>query len=64
MAWLEDDDGRRGVVVLLTADHGFEGPDPACTGGWDQSLRSTGVGFDDVGPGLAYLGAVGGGIRR
>ncbi|WP_116951235.1 alkaline phosphatase family protein [Jiangella endophytica] len=44
------------VVVLLTADHGFEGADPARTGGWDQSLRSTGVALDDVGPGFVYLG--------
>ncbi|RIQ26067.1 hypothetical protein DY240_10925 [Jiangella rhizosphaerae] len=33
------------------------------TGGRDQSLRSTGAEFDDVGPGFAYLGAMGGGIR-
>lgn len=49
------------VVVLLTADHGFETADPACTGGWDQSFRAAGLEFDDIGPGFIYLGAMGGG---
>ncbi|TDC51362.1 nucleotide pyrophosphatase [Jiangella ureilytica] len=49
------------VVVLLTADHGFEAADPGRTGGWDQPLRAAGLEFDDIGPGFIYLGAMGGG---
>jgi phosphonoacetate hydrolase len=44
------------VIVILTADHGFEGADPACRGGWDGALRTAGVSFRDEGPGLVYLG--------
>ena len=44
------------VLVVLTADHGFEGADPACRGGWDEALRSAGVPYRDEGPGFVYLG--------
>lgn len=44
------------VVVLLTADHGFEGTDPTCTGDWDAALRGAGVPYRDDGPGFVLLG--------
>lgn len=44
------------VLLILTADHGFEGTDPACRGGWDGALRTTGVPFRDEGPGFVYVG--------
>jgi phosphonoacetate hydrolase len=44
------------VIVILTADHGFEGADPGCRGGWDGALRTAGVPFRDEGPGFIYLG--------
>jgi hypothetical protein len=44
------------VLFLLTADHGFEGTDPAVRGGWDDALRAAGVPFRDEGPGFLYLG--------
>jgi predicted AlkP superfamily pyrophosphatase or phosphodiesterase len=44
------------VLLMLTADHGFEGTDPACRGGWDGALRKAGVPFRDEGPGFLYLG--------
>ena len=44
------------VIVILTADHGFEGADPACRGSWDGALRTAGVSFRDEGPGFVYLG--------
>jgi hypothetical protein len=44
------------VLLLLTADHGFEGADPSCTGSWRPALESLGVAFRDEGPGLVYLG--------
>ncbi|HXU97470.1 MAG TPA: alkaline phosphatase family protein [Jiangellaceae bacterium] len=44
------------VIVILTADHGFEGADPGCRGGWDGALRNAGVQFRDEGPGFIYLG--------
>jgi hypothetical protein len=43
------------VAVLLTADHGFEGSDPACRGSWAPALAATGVDVEDVGPGFVYL---------
>jgi predicted AlkP superfamily pyrophosphatase or phosphodiesterase len=43
------------VAVLLTADHGFEGSDPACRGSWSQALAATGVALHDVGSGFVYL---------
>jgi hypothetical protein len=43
------------VAVLLTADHGFEGSDPECRGGWSDALASTGVSLHDVGSGFIYL---------
>ena len=45
------------TVVLLTADHGFEGGDPACTGDWDEALRAAGVPFRDEAYGFLYLGS-------
>lgn len=50
-----DDD----VTVLLTADHGFEGSDPACRGDWAPALDRLGLPYRDVGPGFVYLGAAG-----
>jgi phosphonoacetate hydrolase len=47
------------VIVMLTADHGFEGADPECRGGWDGALRTAGVQFRDEGPGFIYLGVTG-----
>jgi hypothetical protein len=58
-AWLDVLE-RRGltdrVVVLLTADHGMAAADPACSGDWDDALRSAGVPFRDEGYGFLYLG--------
>jgi hypothetical protein len=44
------------VLFVLTADHGFEGADPSCTGSWRPALESLGVPFRDEGPGFVYLG--------
>jgi hypothetical protein len=44
------------VLFALTADHGFEGADPTCTGSWRPALESLGVPFRDEGPGFVYLG--------
>ncbi|HVM26712.1 MAG TPA: alkaline phosphatase family protein [Mycobacteriales bacterium] len=44
------------VVVLLTADHGSEGADPACRGDWDAALAEAGVPFRDEAYGFLYLG--------
>jgi phosphonoacetate hydrolase len=44
------------VLFALTADHGFEGADPARTGSWRPALESLGVPFRDEGPGFVYLG--------
>lgn len=69
-ASLRDADRRLGVVldllaeqgtladtaVLLTADHGSEGADPACTGDWDTALAAAGIPFRDEGYGFLYLG--------
>lgn len=44
------------VLFLLTADHGFEGADPECTGSWRPALESLRVPFRDEGPGFVYLG--------
>ena len=43
------------VVVLLTADHGSEGADPACTGDWDAALAAAGIPFRDEAYGFLYL---------
>ena len=43
------------VAILLTADHGFEGSDPAVTGSWRPALESLGVPFRDEGPGFVYF---------
>lgn len=43
------------VTILLTADHGFEGSDPACTGSWKPALDALGLPYRDEGPGLVYL---------
>jgi phosphonoacetate hydrolase len=47
------------VVVMMTADHGFESADPECRGSWDGVLRTAGVQFRDEGPGFIYLREVG-----
>jgi predicted AlkP superfamily pyrophosphatase or phosphodiesterase len=44
------------VLILLTADHGFEGADESCTGSWRPALDSLGVAYRDEGPGFVYLG--------
>jgi phosphonoacetate hydrolase len=44
------------VVVLLTADHGMQAADPACTGDWDEALSAAGVPFRDEAYGFLYLG--------
>lgn len=44
------------VVVLLTADHGSQAADPACTGDWDDALAAAGVPFRDEAYGFLYLG--------
>jgi hypothetical protein len=48
------------TVVLLTADHGFEGADPGVRGSWGPALSAAldplGVPFRDEGPGFVYLG--------
>ncbi|GAB3594614.1 hypothetical protein GCM10027446_18760 [Angustibacter peucedani] len=43
------------VTFLLTADHGFEGADPAVTGSWKPALDALGVVYRDEGPGFVYL---------
>ena len=43
------------VTILLTADHGFEGSDPAVTGSWRAALDALGLPYRDEGPGLVYL---------
>lgn len=43
------------VTILLTADHGFEGSDPSCTGSWKPALDALGLPYRDEGPGLVYL---------
>lgn len=44
------------VTFVLTADHGFEAADPACTGSWRPALDALGVPYRDEGPGFVYLG--------
>jgi hypothetical protein len=44
------------TAILLTADHGSEGADPAVTGDWDDALREAGIAFRDEGYGAIYLG--------
>jgi len=43
------------VTILLTADHGFEGSAPDCTGSWRPALDALGIPYRDEGPGLVYL---------
>jgi phosphonoacetate hydrolase len=43
------------VTFLLTADHGFEGSNPAVTGSWRPALDRLGIPFRDEGPGFIYL---------
>nr|WP_322748229.1 MULTISPECIES: alkaline phosphatase family protein [unclassified Frankia] len=45
------------TAIVLTADHGSEGADPACTGDWDDALRAAGIPFRDEAYGFIYLGA-------
>ena len=44
------------TVVLLTADHGMQAADPACTGDWDAALEAAGIPFRDEAHGFLYLG--------
>ncbi len=43
------------VTILLTADHGFEGSSPECTGSWRAALDAVGIPYRDEGPGLVYV---------
>ena len=43
------------VTILLTADHGFEGSAPDCTGSWREALDAVGIPYRDEGPGLVYI---------
>ncbi|MGB8652514.1 MAG: alkaline phosphatase family protein, partial [Mycobacteriales bacterium] len=48
--WLDLLEERRlweSTTVLLTADHGMAGADPACTGDWDVALEQAGIPFRD-----------------
>ncbi|MFN8167734.1 MAG: alkaline phosphatase family protein [Candidatus Nanopelagicales bacterium] len=49
-----------GTLLLLTADHGFEGADETVRGSWAPALAAAldplGVPFRDEGPGFVYLG--------
>ena len=51
---------RRGLLddtlVLLTADHGMQAAEPACTGDWDAALAAAGIDFRDEANGFLYLG--------
>jgi len=42
--------------VLLTADHGMQAADPACTGDWDTALTEAGIAYRDEAYGFLYLG--------
>ncbi len=48
------------TLVLLTADHGFEGADPSVRGSWAPALSAAldplGVPWRDEGPGFLYVG--------
>jgi hypothetical protein len=44
------------TTILLTADHGMERADEACTGDWDDALRQAGIPFRDEAYGFLYLG--------
>ncbi|MCA1711124.1 MAG: alkaline phosphatase family protein [Actinobacteria bacterium] len=44
------------TLVLLTADHGMQGADPAVTGDWDDALTAAGVPYRDEAYGFLYLG--------
>jgi phosphonoacetate hydrolase len=58
VAFLEHLDGlgiTDQVTFLLTADHGFEGSDPAVTGSWRPAVERLGIPFRDEGPGFIYL---------
>jgi predicted AlkP superfamily pyrophosphatase or phosphodiesterase len=44
------------TVIVLTADHGSEAADPACTGDWGDALRKARVPFRDEAYGFLYLG--------
>jgi len=57
--WLDLVEARgltESVTVLLTADHGMQAADPACTGDWDEALTAAGVPFRDEAYGFLYLG--------
>jgi len=45
-------------VVLLTADHGMQAADPACTGDWDTALTEAGIAYRDEAYGFIYLGEI------
>ena len=58
-SWLDLMQERRlldDTVVLLTADHGMQAADPACTGDWDAALEAAGISFRDEAHGFLYLG--------
>ena len=53
---LEARDLLESTTILLTADHGMELADPACTGDWDVALTAAGIPFRDEAYGFIYLG--------
>ena len=55
LAHLDDLGLTEEVTFVLTADHGFEGADPAVTGSWRQALDDLGFPYRDEGPGFVYL---------
>jgi phosphonoacetate hydrolase len=67
-AALRDTDRRLGEILdamnwgagetafALLADHGMEETDPACTGDFDEALKSAGIPFRDEAYGFIYLG--------
>jgi hypothetical protein len=53
---LEARDLLASTTIVLTADHGMELADPACTGDWDVALTEAGIPFRDEAYGFIYLG--------
>jgi predicted AlkP superfamily pyrophosphatase or phosphodiesterase len=43
------------TAFFLTADHGMQETDPACTGNWAEALDASGVAYRDEGYGFIYV---------